>query len=371
MPDHLAPGVFVGGASFPPRPIQGVATDTTALLGPTPREREPPGPGESPFVTSLGEYLRAYGDGADVTALSARAFFGNGGRRLLVRRVAGGALPAAVDYRDAITGLADAVPVALVCAPAATELPHDEHLEVLQALRFHCEASADRVALVDPRADADVAGLLAWRGALASSRVALYAPWVRTEQYGGRLLPPSGFVAGAIARSALRRGVQKPPANLELRGAVGFEPELGRAHQDVLNPEGVNVLRSFPGRGHRVWGARTTTTDAEWKYLGVRRTLDYLERSIERGLAWVVFEPNGEPLWAAVRRAITTFLTLGWRDGLLPGAKPDEAFFVRCDRSTVTQADLDAGLLVVEVGVALLRPAEFVAFRLSLATADA
>jgi hypothetical protein len=155
-----------------------------------------------------------------------------------------------------------------------------------------------------------------------------------------------------------------------VRGAIGFEAMLNKAHQDVLNPEGINALRFFEGRGFRVWGARTVSSDPEWKYVNLRRYFAYLERSVERGTQFVVFENNSEPLWASVRRMVEDFLYNEWSNGRLMGDKPTEAFFVRCDRSTMTQNDIDNGRLVCLIGVAPVRPAEFVIFRIGQWTGD-
>jgi phage tail sheath protein FI len=184
------------------------------------------------------------------------------------------------------------------------------------------------------------------------------------------LLPPSGFVAGIYARVDAARGVHKAPANELVRLAVGVERDLTREEQDTLNPEGVNCLRTFPDRGLLVWGARTLSADPEWKYVNVRRLLMYLERSIDCGTQWAVFEPNTDRLWNAVSIQIRNFLIEAWRQGALQGIKPDQAFFVRCDRTTMTQDDIDNGRLICEIGVAPVRPAEFVIFRIGQWTAD-
>jgi uncharacterized protein len=165
--------------------------------------------------------------------------------------------------------------------------------------------------------------------------------------------------------------VHKAPANLVVRLAAGFETLINKAQQEALNPEGINCLRFFEGRGYRVWGARTASSDPEWKYLNVRRYFNFLERSIDRGTQWAVFEPNGPRLWANVRGTIEDFLYNEYRSGYLLGAKPSEAYFVRCDRSTMTQNDLDNGRLICLVGVSPLRPAEFVIFRIGQKTLDA
>jgi phage tail sheath protein FI len=183
-------------------------------------------------------------------------------------------------------------------------------------------------------------------------------------------VPPSGFMAGIYARSDVEIGVHKAPANEVVRGAIGLEVLINKAQQDVLNPLGINCIRFFEGRGIRVWGARTVSSDPEWKYLNIRRYFVYLEASIDRSTQWAVFEPNGEQLWANVRRTVESFLENEWRSGRLAGTKVEEAFFVRCDRSTMTQNDLDNGRMICLIGVAPLYPAEFVIFRIGQWTGD-
>jgi hypothetical protein len=183
-------------------------------------------------------------------------------------------------------------------------------------------------------------------------------------------LPPSGFVCGIYARNDVERGVFKAPANEVVRGAIRLEREINSAQQDVLNPLGINCIRFFPGRGYRLWGARTASSDPEWKYVNVRRYFNYVERSIDIGTQWAVFEPNGPSLWTNIRDTISAFLYNEWVSGALLGANPQEAFFVRCDRSTMTQNNIDNGQLICLIGVAVLKPAEFVIFRIGQKTAD-
>lgn len=197
---------------------------------------------------------------------------------------------------------------------------------------------------------------------------AFYFPWImiydpRTNTY--LLVPPSGHVAGIYANTDIERGVHKAPANYVVQGATALQYQITKGEQDVLNPAGVNCMRVFPGRGLRVWGARTCSTNPLLKYVSVRRFLLYLEESIDEGTQWVVFEPNNEKLWGRVKATITEFLTRVWRDGALMGTKPEEAFFVKCDRTTMTQDDIDNGRLICIIGVATVKPAEFVIFRIA------
>jgi phage tail sheath protein FI len=180
-----------------------------------------------------------------------------------------------------------------------------------------------------------------------------------------RLIPPGGHVAGIYARSDTERGVHKAPANETVRGVVDLEFQITKGEHDILNPRGVNVIRAFPGRGIRVWGARTLSSNTLWKYINVRRLFIFLEGSIEEGTQWVVFEPNDPKLWARVRAGLTEFLTRVWKDGALFGNTAEEAFFVKCDETTMTQADIDNGRLICIIGVAPVKPAEFVIFRIA------
>jgi phage tail sheath protein FI len=230
-----------------------------------------------------------------------------------------------------------------------------------------------RIAVLDSGNDQAIADVRSLRARLDSKYAALYYPWVRildpvTQREIN--LPPSGFVAGIYARNDINRAVYKAPANEVVNLAIGFEQLLNKSQQDVLNPEGINCFRYFVGRGFRLWGARTISSDPEWKYVNLRRYFAYLEHSIDKGTQWAVFEPNGEALWANIRRTIEDFLFNEWVSGALLGDKPEKAFFVRCDRSTMTQNDLDNGRLVCQIGLAPLRPAEFVIFRIGQWTAD-
>lgn len=289
-----------------------------------------------------------------------------------------GALPEAEDYagrnhpgRSGLKRLETTPDIAIVAAPAA-------HRNVIPFLIRHCERMRHRVAILDSDPGQDVDRILVQARDLAatqaSSHAALYYPWLLGRDAGGGRplpLPPSGFVAGIYARTDQTRGVWKAPANEAVTSALGVESAVTAAQQDTLNPAGVNCLREFPGRGLRVWGARTLSADPEWKYVNVRRYICYLERSMEEGTRWVVFEPNGEPLWARVRSSVENFLYDEWRKGALRGGKPDEACFVRCDRGTMTRNDLDHGRLICLVGVAPVKPAEFVIIRMGQGTADA
>lgn len=258
--------------------------------------------------------------------------------------------------------------VALVYAPALADKATQ------QAIITHCENLRFRFAVLDgPRSDPSTS--YKPRNAVTdTSHAAVYYPWLLTSdpKTGAlKLTPPGGHVLGVYARSDTERGVFKAPANEVVRGAVGVEWEVNDGIQDQLNPDGVNAIRSLSGRGIRVWGARTLTSNALWKYVSVRRLFIFLERSIYEGTQWVVFEPNNDQLWARVVDTIRLFLRTQWRLGALLGRTEQEAFFITCDRTTMSQDDILNGRLVCEIGIAPTRPAEFVIFRIFQNTAEA
>ncbi|MFD2765422.1 phage tail sheath family protein [Micromonospora eburnea] len=242
---------------------------------------------------------------------------------------------------------------------------------VQSAMIAHCELMGDRMAILDPPPGLSAQQVKEWRTDQAghdSKYATLYYPWIKVfDPVTGtnRFMPPSGHIAGVWARSDGARGVHKAPANEPIRGAVALETQLTRAEQELLNPLGINCIRAFPGRGILVWGARTLSSDPAWRYLNVRRLFNYLEESILNGTQWVVFEPNDDMLWARIRRTISAFLINEWRRGALFGLTPDEAFFVKCDRETNPAESIDAGQVICQIGVAPVKPAEFVIFQLA------
>lgn len=248
-------------------------------------------------------------------------------------------------------------------------------LEAVKAVQLgliaHCELMGDRLAIIDPPPGLNARQIRVWRQETAgydSKYAALYYPWIKVfDPAGGqtRLIPPSGHVSGIWARNDFERGVHKAPANEVVRGAVDLEMQITRGEQDLLNPLGINCIRSFPGRGIRVWGARTLSSDPAWRYLNVRRYFNYLEESILTGTQWVVFEPNDQALWARIRRNISAFLVTEWRNGALFGGTPEDAYYVKCDAETNPPESVDLGRVICEIGVSPVKPAEFVIFRLA------
>lgn len=258
--------------------------------------------------------------------------------------------------------------VSLMAVPGVT-MP-----EVQMSLIAHCENLKSRFAVLDmPKDRKKTDELLEYRDMFDSNYAAMYHPWVQIFDPLSKkniIAPPSGSVLGIYARTDTAVGVHKAPANEVVRACTGLASSYNTAEQDLLNPKGVNLIRSFPGRGIRVWGARTVTSNATWKYINVRRLFIFLEESIRANTNWVVFEPNTEALWGRVKRTIEMFLASVWRSGALAGTSPSEAFFVEIGRSTMTQDDIDNGRLICVIGVAPVKPAEFVIFRIGQYTSE-
>jgi phage tail sheath protein FI len=260
--------------------------------------------------------------------------------------------------------------VALVHAPYA---PDQDAISL--AVISHCERMRFRFAVIDSEPNDSDAGSIDPRTDLTdTSYAAHYYPWLRVSdpQSGAlKLVPPGGYALGIYARSDTERGVFKAPANEVVRGAIDLRYDINERLQEILNPRGVNAIRSFPGRGIRVWGARTLSSNALWRYVSVRRLFIFLERSIYEGTQWVVFEPNDDRLWARVKDTLRLFLRQQWRNGALFGKTEEDAFFITCDRTTMSQDDILNGRLICEIGIAPVRPAEFVVFRVFQHTAEA
>ena len=281
-----------------------------------------------------------------------------------------------------LAALGEVEDIAIVALPDSGAYDDgDDCVAAADALIAHAQALRYRIAVLDPPFNCSMTQVRNFRGRFDSTYAALYHPWLEILDPSQRSaqgappprlqLPPSGFVTGIYARTDIARGVFKAPANETVLGIVQLESNITKPRQDVLNPEGINALRYFEGRGNRVWGARTISSDPEWMYVNVRRLFIYLEHSIDKGTQWAVFEPNNERLWANIRHTIEDFLRATWMTGALMGTKPEEAYFVRCDRTTMTQNDLDNGRLICLIGVAPTKPAEFVIFRIGQWTADA
>jgi phage tail sheath protein FI len=331
----------------------------TAMFG-TPADPAPPAPPSPPVAPTITTYVMAGGDD--------------------------GAEPTSSDYAAALQVFEPLEDVSIVAAPGSSVFDTNfgggssTAEQVVTALIAHVEKPrAYRFAILDTPRNLLAQQVQSVRNQVDSSYAALYTPWIivaNPPQVQGSVssdvaVPPSGFMAGIYARTDHQHSVAKAPANEPIQLATRFERNINFAEQGFLNPLGINCLRFFPGRGYRVWGARTASSNTEFKYVNVRRYLVYLEHSIDNGSQWAVFENNGPALWARVKESVEEFLYSEFAAGNLLGTSPSEAYHVRCDRSTMTQNDLDNGRLICIIGVALLKPAEFVIFRIGQTTADA
>jgi phage tail sheath protein FI len=281
------------------------------------------------------------------------------------------------ENRKGIYALKNKDDISIVAVPGITAQKIQDKIITL------CEELKDRFAVLDPGEGINLDEVQEQRNLYDSKYAALYYPWIQAYDHVSSKqinVPPSGHVCGIYARNDNERSVHKAPANEKINGALGLEKIstgtdnennngdariITKGQQEILNPKGINCIIPFPGRGIRVWGARTISSDPLWKYINVRRLFIYIEKSIEKSTQWVIFEPNNERLWARIRATITQFLTGVWKDGALMGTKPEEAFFVKCDRTTMTQDDIDNGRLICIIGIAPTKPAEFVIFRIA------
>lgn len=390
MPTYLTPGVYIQEVSTGARPIQAVGTSTCGFVGeaPDPNARR----GEAVAVNSWPQFLREFAPetGGKSTPLSSAVwgFYSNGGRRCFVVNTGkDGALTGSGQKREGLDLLEPIDEIAIVAAPGQSDPgAHD-------ALLSHCEKLKDRVAVLD--GPEDFARIEAFTQVATKSASgeegegggkrkkqdglrprmsdggygALYMPWITiADPFDTRTyidVPPSGFVAGIYARTDATRGVHKAPANELVRRAVNVTYRVTPEEQGELNSNGVNVIRFFAREGIRVWGARTLADPAsEWRYLNVRRLFNMIEESIAQSTRWVVFEPNDESLWQDIRRDVSAFLRRLWRDGALMGRTPEEAFFVQCDAETNPPEVIDAGQVVTVIGIAPVKPAEFIIFKI-------
>jgi hypothetical protein len=385
MPIYLAPDVYVEEVSGGARPIEAVGTSTAGFVGVAPDPRAHLN--EAVAINNWAHFLREFvPEGGRSTPLSHAVFgfFQNGGSRCYVVNVGEGN-PIAGGGRDRVglDVLAQIDEIAIVAAPGYTDPASYD------AVLSHCEQLQDRVAILDaPLEVPSINALTNVATAQASEEEeseeqeaslrarnseggygAYYFPWitVRDPLTPGELVnvAPSGHIAGIWARSDANRGVHKAPANEIVRGALNVTYRLTRAEQGELNQAGVNCIRLFAREGILVWGARTLASDPEWRYLNVRRLFNMIKESIAQNTRWIVFEPNDYTLWKSIRRDVSAFLTVLWRDGALMGRTPEEAFFVKCDEETNPPEVIEQGRVVTLVGIAPVRPAEFIIFRIS------
>jgi len=378
----LFPPAHLTGVSIEANPITAVDTRTVAFVGAAPRHDTPSGAVQ--FYDSWPAFRAAQLGGPrggrlwNDVAHAIHGFFLNGGGRCYLANIG---LRGSV--ADGLAELAALDDVAVVAAPGCSEY------DAYEALTHHCEVACDRIAILDgpprltpanrraargePPADDEAKR---WRMPPPAPRgvTALYAPWIYVADPEGPAgatvrVPPSGHVAGLWARLTAEQGVQRSPAGEALRGALSVADELDEQEVAALAANGVNVLRALPERGVVVWGARTLAADGPWRYVAVRRLLNMVGESLRRSVRWAVYESPGETLWLAVRVYVADFLDKLWRQGALLGATAGAAYFVRCDASTNPPAAIQAGELAFHVGLAVLRPGEFVTLIVRLSEA--
>lgn len=330
-------------------------------------------------VASYQEFAAIFGECSDrqihgehhldnYLGYAVHSFFNNGGRKCCIAPVSSMKLEA---YQQALKSLEAVADISFVAAPGYNAFAEEHTHEIAQLLVAHCEKMRYRFALLDAAPNTSVQQLLDSRQSIQSTHAAIYAPWPIV--YDGRrnnevAIPPCGVVAGVFARVDMNYGVWASPSNDELRGIIGFERHIDNNEQSELLPGGVNLLRHVTGRGYRLWGTRTTSDDAAWRYIPVRRTGLFVQRSIKQGLTWTVFESNDVSLWQRVEAEVSLFLDKLWLSGAFQGSSADEAYFVRVDRSTMTESDIIGGRLNINVGFAPLRPAEFVTMKICMVT---
>jgi len=402
MPVYLSPGVYVEEVPGVP-PITGVGTSTAAFIGEVDasianpdgsaftmpfrpgRPLDPANPVAADFydltpidspqlITSWSQFMTKFGDfqaGNNVLAHAVYGFFNNGGTACFVTRVTDAADVAQI--QDALLLLEPIDEIAIVAVPGALDAG------VQTAVIDHCVNMKDRFAIIDGQRTTTIsAGAIQGAGLSDSAFAALYFPWLQVFDpvtksdpvtKGLIFVPPSGHMAGVYARVDAERGVHKAPANVTPRGVLGLEYLTSKNEQDLLNPDGINVIRNLNGN-IKVWGARTLGGDdnGEFKYINVRRLMLFLAESIDEGTQFVVFEPNNPALWQRITRSVTAFLTNVWRSGALFGLTPEEAFYVKCDETTNPPDVRELGQVVTEIGVAIVKPAEFVIFRITQLT---
>jgi hypothetical protein len=272
--------------------------------------------------------------------------------------------------RRGLMGLQSVEPVALLAVPDAvlayrrTPGPQADMMvqRIQDAMINMCELLKDRFAILDSPPTKDIEEVRKWRRRVDSSFAALYYPWISLGGDANSLVPPSGHVAGVFARCDANVGVHKAPGNEIVKGAMGLQLGLNEDHLGMLNTDGINALRAMPGRGIRIWGARTTTDDPDWRYINVRRLFIMLRRTLEEGTQWAVFEPNDPKTWERLTRDVSQFLTDLWGLGYFAGASPEESFYVRCNAETNDALTRDQGKMIIEIGVAPAIPTEYIVF---------
>ena len=382
MPNYTMPGLFTDETSVRFRTVTPADPAMTIFVGPSLEGKL--GKLSAP-IHSFSAYKKAYGGSGDLgigrnrslpnyLALAVHSFFREGGDALRIIRVAGGngRTPSLRSYRSAIRRLARTPGLLTIAVPGSAALPalaqgvRDAMLDLVTETAPRC------FALFDPEPELSPGEVMDLAAKIDTPDGALYYPWVSVSHpNSGRVsaAPPSATVAGVLARGDRSDGPLHSVGNEQLMSVSALERRVNVSEAEALNLAGIGALRQFPSRGVRVWGGRTLSSHPDWSYVNLRRYFAHLERSISDSLSWTVFEPNAGPLWAQVRHAVEGFLLDQWRAGRLKGSVPDHAYFVKCDRSTMIQTDIDAGRLITLIGFAPNKPSEFVVFRIVKNTA--
>src|SRR5437868_3022983 len=386
MASYLSPGVYIEEVDRGTKPIEAVGTSTCAFIG-----ESTVGPtNEAVLITNWAQYTRTFGDFQHSTHLAhaVYGFFNNGGTKAFVCNVSpktvtaeqaakeaekkeAEAKKASESGKPAPAAAAPATPAGPAAANPALYIGKDEgpgrrtglnvfndipeislvlapgqsDPAIQDAVISHCENNKYRFAILDGAEELGKDGIAKMPKPRDSQYAAYYFPWIQVydPEKGNIYVPPSGHMVGIYARCDTERGVHKAPANEIVRGALGLKYGISRSEQDMLNPKGINCIRDFSrrGRGIRVWGARTISSDASWRYINVRRLFIMVEESIDIGMQWAVFEPNDQRLWKKITRDTSAFLYRIWRSGALFGGTPEEAFYVKCDSETNPVATID------------------------------
>lgn len=354
MGARCAPGVYIEEVRFESTPIEGVSTSSVGFVAVTGRGFLL-GP-----LTSFTDFERVATPNLGVNLpLAVRGFFENGGQRCFISQIA------ATDPLESGLAALDSQAISIVCCPDDATIQN-----AAAVMAADCEKRQDRICIL--QSAQSVVLVATHQPPVRSTYAGYYYPWITVSALSGSstvTIPPCGHIAGIYAQTDTNRGVWAAPANVSLVGVTALSQDLTAAESATLNSRGIDVISKVPVQGVILQGARTTTDqDSDYQFIAVRRLMIFLEKSIEEGLQWAVFAPNGPALWAAVRVSIESFLASVWTLGGLKGAKRQEAFFVRCDLSVMTENDLDNGRLVCMVGMAPVTPAEFVILRIGVVT---
>jgi len=373
-----APGVYANIQSSGNKPMESTGSSTAAFLGECSQGREH----QAIYIASWTQFEKEFGGFAESPYLAhaVYGFFANGGSTCYVCNLGSPAVERTEEdliaeligedkgpgRRKGLHALKDKEDIALVAAPGLSSK------EAHAAIKSHCDSMGDRFAILDSPEELET-GLDEMYRPSASENAAYYFPWVEVfdpSKKSNTYQPPSGYVAGLMARIDGERGIHKAPANENLRGVTGLKYTLTRTEQSSLNPRGINLIRDFGDGGIKVYGARTISDDPEWKYVNVRRLFLNVRETIEKGTEWAVFEPNNPTLWGNLKRNIAAYLKTMFQNGSLAGTTPDEAFYVVCDSRNNPQEFIDQGIVNIDIGIAPLKPAEFIKINIQQHYAD-